>query len=248
MNDIEAGETTSLLHNGPDNEPPPLQDMKAESLKEKAVAGLGVVGFLSSFASLFWGDYPSVYLSGLLGTLLSPYAALQQRKLTHVEALRQTNERFQEEVDQLTNENLRLSNASQQLSEAVMNLDAMQDTLAHMEDLQVKSLTQLEQQIAQTEQVLASIQTSTQAELLQNLVTVIATADADQDLLLSDDEIDKMIERLEGIHGVQLKEDLLRQTMVQHGRSVAAILEVVRHVLMETDDRSEVNIFKYVEE
>ena len=43
MADIEAGETTPLVGGASADEPPPLQDMKAESLKERTVmAGGGV--------------------------------------------------------------------------------------------------------------------------------------------------------------------------------------------------------------
>lgn len=37
--DVEAGETTPLV--GGNDEPPPLQDMKAESLKERIVMAAG---------------------------------------------------------------------------------------------------------------------------------------------------------------------------------------------------------------
>ena len=40
--DIEAGETTPLV-GASDDEPPPLQDMKAESLKERTVMAVGGV-------------------------------------------------------------------------------------------------------------------------------------------------------------------------------------------------------------
>ena len=53
--------------------------------------------------------HPSVYISGLLGVLLAPYAAIQQRKLTEVQALDETNERLESEVNQLAAENERLS-------------------------------------------------------------------------------------------------------------------------------------------
>ena len=42
MPDVEAGETTPLVGSSAD-EPPPLQDMKAESLKERIVMAVGGV-------------------------------------------------------------------------------------------------------------------------------------------------------------------------------------------------------------
>jgi hypothetical protein len=132
--DVEVGESTPLLHSGSgtnseDNnnnnnntEPPPLQEMKAESLKERAVAVTAGVSFLSSIAAIIFeaAAHPVVWVSGILGAILAPYAALQQQKLTQVEALNQTNERMEQEVEQLAAENVRLSKQVQEMEESVI--------------------------------------------------------------------------------------------------------------------------------
>jgi hypothetical protein len=132
--DVEAvGESTPLLHSGSGNggednnddsntEPPPLQEMKAESLKERAVAVTAGVSFLSSIAAIILEAtaHPVVWVSGILGAILAPYAAMQQQKLTQVEALNQTNERMEQEVEQLAAENVRLSKQVQEMEESVI--------------------------------------------------------------------------------------------------------------------------------
>jgi hypothetical protein len=138
--DVEVGESTPLLHagsatgsSGEDNDndnnnnnnsdqPPPLQEMKVESLKERTVAVTAGVSFLSSIAALIFEAtaHPVVWVSGILGAILAPYAALQQQKLTQVEALNQTNERMEQEVEQLAAENVRLSQQVQEMEESVI--------------------------------------------------------------------------------------------------------------------------------
>ena len=130
--DVEAvGESTPLLHSGSNDnsnndnnssEPPPLQEMKAESLKERAVAVTAGVSFLSSIAAIIFEAtaHPVVWVSGILGAILAPYAAMQQQKLTQVEALNQTNERMEQEVEQLAAENVRLSKQVQEMEESVI--------------------------------------------------------------------------------------------------------------------------------
>ena len=69
--------------------------------------------------------------------------------------------------------------------------------------------------------------------------------DADQNMLLSNQEIDQLIQKMEGIHGVQLKEDLIRKTILDQGRSVGAVMEVARSVLNASEQDS---MFSYIEE
>lgn len=89
--DLEIGEKTPLV-GGYDDEAP-LQDLPESTKKEKAVAGLAAVSFAASLASIIFTANPIVYVSGILGATLSPYAAIQQRKITDVDALSETNER-----------------------------------------------------------------------------------------------------------------------------------------------------------
>jgi hypothetical protein len=126
MPDIEASETTPLVGSssatGAKNEPPPLPEMQAESLKEKSVMAAGGVSFLLSLLTLVFeaGLNPLVWLSALLGIVIGPAAAFQQHKLTQVQALAQTNERLSAEVDELQAENGRLAASVQQMEESVL--------------------------------------------------------------------------------------------------------------------------------
>jgi hypothetical protein len=87
--DVEVGEKTPLVNGGDEV----LEDLPESTKKEKAVAGLAAVSFTASLASIIFTANPIVYVSGILGAILSPYAAIQQRKITDVDALSETNER-----------------------------------------------------------------------------------------------------------------------------------------------------------
>jgi len=64
--------------------------------------------------------HPVVLVSGFLGLLLSPYAAFQQRKLTQVEALGQTNAVLEAQVSELEVENAKLRKSVQEMEESVI--------------------------------------------------------------------------------------------------------------------------------
>ena len=175
-------------------------------------------------------SHPSVLISGVLGLLLAPYAAFQQRKITEVEALKETNEVMQGEVTHLTAENSRLQAQVQQIEKSVANLSQLEDTLEAVTALQGESIKKLEEQLNESKEILANMSQNRKAVILQNLVSVLLATDGNQDMLLSDEEIDDLIHNLESINGVELKEDLVRKTIIDSGRSVAAVMEVARNV------------------
>ena len=88
--DMEVGERTPLVNGGDDEV---LKDLPESTKKEKAVAGLAIVSFVASVASIVFIGNPVTYISGILGAVMSPYAAIQQRKITDVDALSETNQR-----------------------------------------------------------------------------------------------------------------------------------------------------------
>lgn len=206
---------------------------------------------LTSFLSVLFEStvqHPSVFISGALGMILSPYAAFQQRKITEVEALQKINESLEEEVTHLQAENTKLTDQVKQVEGSVSNLAALEATMEAVNALQGDSIGKLQEQLQESKDILASMDRNCQGFILQNLVTVLLATDADQNMMLSDEEIDELIHNLEGIQGVQLKEDLLRKTIIEQGRSVGAVMEVARNVLTPPDNSSTVDpMFSYLE-
>ena len=246
-NDVEIGEGTPLVSSySPENEPPPLKDMKENTLKERAVAGAAAVAFSTSIASMVLESNPAVYVSSAIGTCVAPYAAMQQEKITQVHALQETNERMTAEVQQLQDENLRLKSQVSQLEASVGNLQDMKDTLEMVQATEGQSVGELEKQLEQSKDILNRMEDNLMADVLQNLISVVLGCDNDGDTTLSDEEIDSLILKMEGVHGIDLKEDLLRTKLIEKGRSLNAVLEVIRNVL-DDDVPAEENIFNFVE-
>jgi hypothetical protein len=191
--------------------------------------------------------HPSVLISSVLGMVLSPYAAFQQRKISEVDALHQTNVLLEKELSHFKAENIKLSNQVQQVQATVAKLNFLEATMEAVNALEGESLDKLQEQLEESKEIVLHMDRNYQADILQNLMTVLVATDADQNMLLADKEIDDLIHNLEGIHGVQLKEDLLRKTIIEHGRSVAAVMEIARNVLSPSDqDGSGNQIFTYL--
>ena len=125
--DPELGEETPLLrfssnNNNINSDEKPLEDIKDWTKRETAVAGLSVVSFTASVAGMMAYPDPLVLVSGTIGCAVAPYVAIQQQKITHVQALAETNQRVEQEVAELQHENEKLHGQIQNLTSTVEKL------------------------------------------------------------------------------------------------------------------------------
>jgi hypothetical protein len=267
-----------------------LKEIKENTFKERAVTGTAVIAVSTCIGSMLLEApvHPSVYVSSAIGCIVAPYSAIQQEKITQVEALSQTNERLTTEAQELHEENIRLQTQVNDLEQSVVqlrsytiysvhtlvyscyisttayshcvycivgyihiyiyiySLEEMQKTLETVKAVEGQSLEVLEQQLETSKEILNRMQDNLMADILQSLITVVLGCDKDGDLQLSDDEINSLIVKMEGIHGIHLKQDLLRTKLVEQGRSLNAILNVCKNVL-DNDVPADQNIFNFIE-
>jgi hypothetical protein len=65
-----------------------------------------------------------------------------------------------------------------------------------------------------------------------------ATTASSFTLMMSDAEIDSLISGIEGVRGVRVHPVLVRDCIVEHGRSIVGLVQVVKHLLVD-DSSSE---------
>jgi hypothetical protein len=121
----------------------------------------------------------------------------------------------------------------------------MEDTLETLQSVQGVSMLELEGQLRESQEIWNTLDRDLQSEIVRALIGVILGADTDQDFLLSDAEIDDIIHKMEAIHGVQLKEDLLKSIVIEQGRSIKSIMALARNLMQENDPGK--NIFSFIE-
>jgi chromosome segregation ATPase len=174
-------------------------------------------------------------------------AAIQQTKLTQVEALRQTNERMGEEVDQLKVENVRLQTSVTSLETSVGHLQEMSTTLETIRATEGQSIDELERQLKESESILDQMQDNLRGDIVQTLISMVLAIDHDGDMCLSDSEIDSLIVKIEEMSAgsIDLKEDLLRAKLVENGRSLMAVMDLIKDLLDE-DAPPENSIFAFI--
>lgn len=103
---------------------------------------------------------------------------------------------------------------------SVVSLKTMKDKLGIIQSVQGASLDELEHQLQESRNIYSKMSQNLQGEILQNLISVILACDQDGDMVLSDEEIDDIILKLEGIHNLDLDEDMIRAKIQDCGRSL----------------------------
>jgi myosin heavy subunit len=223
MEDAEAPQTSSPASENSrllNTAEAPLGDLKESTRKEQAVAGLAVVSFAASITSILFASNPMVYVSGIIGATLSPYVAVQQRKITDIDALEETTSRMKEEVAQLEAENNKLEASVKQLQLSVSGLKATKDKLETLQSVQGKSIAELEKQLEESRKIAAMQKDSLSGDILNNIMTVVLAADDDGDMMLSDAEIDEVTKNLESLQGVDFNDAQLKKLIISKGRDI----------------------------
>jgi hypothetical protein len=61
----------------------------------------------------------------------------------------------------------------------------------------------------------------------------MTTTTSSSTLMMSDAEIDSLISGIEGVRGVRVHPVLVRDCIVEHGRSIVGLVHVVKHLLVD---------------
>lgn len=113
------------------------------------------------------------------------------------------------------------------------SLKVQKEKLDIIQSTQVTSLDALENQLEESKEILNKMKKNVQGEILGNLFEVMLAADADGDDTLDDHEIQELIFKLEKLNGVDFKDELVKKTIVEHGSSIDAIMNLVRNLMSQ---------------
>lgn len=111
------------------------------------------------------------------------------------------------------------------------SLKVQKEKLDIIQSTQVTSLDALENQLEESKEILAKMKQNVQGEVLGNLFDVLLVADLDGDDVLSNEEIHDLIVKMERLHGVDFNDELVKQTIIDNGRSIDGIMELVKNLM-----------------
>lgn len=214
------------------------------TLIEIAAATLALISVCTSIAAMFLTNSSIVNGAGVFALIIGPYSYWQQRNITDVKALKETHEALVKEVDQLSAENKRLRGVVDDLGGTVNNLEAVEDALDEMKDMNVNSVLEYKKQIGESRAILDVMKKNVKAKALQNVITVVLNSDIDGDYSLNTNEVDSLIQNLKSINGLQMNEQGFRKIIKQNDGSVNAVVKILKHIMNDTGGNIN-DIFKF---
>jgi len=237
--DVETGEG---LPETPEDRGP-LKPI-AETTPRERIAGI-VAGCAvgTAVAAIIVEQSAIVFVAGILSAIIGPYAYYQQTRLTDIAALKETHEAVEAEVNRLQAENERLAANIKDLGSSVEHLEEIDEALQVITNTQGQNVGAFEEQVKENREILEKMRENHQANVLQNLLSVILRCDTDGDFNMDEGELDNLIQRLERVGGVQVRRERFHNVMAN--RSIESIMDVVKNLLQE-DTPEDQKIF-YIE-
>jgi hypothetical protein len=178
-------------------------------------------------------------------SFIGPYAFFQQKRLTDVIALQETHNALSAEIDRLGAENDRLHVAVEELSKTVDRLEDVERALETITSMQGQSIQALEEQVEDNRDILSKMQSNLKANVLQNLLQVVIRSDRDSDMDIEGDEIEDLIKRIRGIHGVEIHDDRFRDAINNAGGSLQSVMDIIKNLM--SDENTDQDIFTFSE-
>jgi DNA repair exonuclease SbcCD ATPase subunit len=171
-----------------------------------------------------------------------------------VPCFRQTLKEIRQEVNTLSLENEKLKTQNTELEKNTKKLQEVEKQLSDLSVLQGQSVDELVKQVREYREISEKMEENVKSQIVQNIISVIFTADQDRDFIIDAEEVDGLKNRLTSIDGVDFSEENFNKALVKAGYdpskidikkggySIQAVVEVLRN-LMESDVPEEDNIF-----
>ena len=160
---------------------------------------------------------------------------------------RKTLNEMREEVNRFAAENEKLKKHNDELEENTKKLQVVEKQLEDLAVLQGESVDELSKQVREYREIQEKIEGNVKKQIIQNLISVIFTADNDRDFLIDDTEIDGLKYRLGAIEGADFSEENFSKALIKADCdkgtcSIQVVIEVLRN-LNDQDCPEEESIF-----
>lgn len=231
-----------------DHLPPPivhrglLKPIPATTWSERLAAGAGCVAFLTSLAAMLIVQSFIVVIAGLLSSVAGVYLYWQQVRWTDLQAIIATRNALAIQRSQFEQSNKDLTNDIERLQSSVHKLQDLEHAAAVLNATESFTVDSFATQIQTNKGILKSLKSNVEAVVLQNLLSVILRSDTDRDLVISEGELDAMIEGMKHITGLSVNEDRLREACLD--QSIDAIMDLVRDLVQEDGEINPNAVFR----
>ena len=169
-------------------------------------------------------------------SVIGPYAYWQQRLLTDVVALQQTQRALSNQIDQLINQTSRLHTTLQSLTTTVNRVEDVERAYDVVTSTQSQTIEAFEEQVGNNRLVLSKMQSGLRSNIMQYILKVIIRSDADGSFILDEDEINDLIDKFNRNSLVEFNEELFRHYITNSGGSIQSIMDIIRNLIHFKND------------
>jgi len=207
-----------------------LKPVPETTALERAAGGVAAGAVITALVAMIVENGSAVVIvAGILSIVTGPYCYYQQTRLTDIRTLQETKKVLEHEVDKFEQSNQKLVSNIDAMTTSVDRLQEIDQALQIIGSKQGVTVAQFQEQVAANQQLLAQMRGNLQANVLQNLLSVILRSDADKDFTMDEDEIEDLIRRLQNISGVTVHADKFRAAIA--GQSINAVMDIVKNLL-----------------
>lgn len=215
-----------------------LSMIAEQTILEKLVALFSFVVLASAIASLVMVGGYIVKAASIIMLLLSPYSYYQQTRITDIRALKETYGVLKGEVDQLSESNQVLRSKVGDLNSAVDKLQDMENVLGAISETKGQSVESLLETVQENESIVQQMEQNVRAIVLQNILSVVFSSDANGDKKLSNEETNALIESLKEINGLHVNQREFRRIVKENEGSIHGISLIIGQLLEEESSSS----------
>lgn len=133
--------------------------------------------------------------------------------------------------DRLKAENNRLAKNIDDMADTVQGLKDVEDALEVITKKQGQTVEVFAEQVEVNRGLLKKMQGNLKANVLQNLLTLVFGADANQDHIVNESEYVDLERRIDAMVGVSVKKDKFRAAVVD--KEVHAVISIIENLLKD---------------
>ena len=211
---------------------------------ERLAFCVAIVAVITAIIAIITEPSLVVIIAGLLSAIVAPYAYHQQVQLTDIRTLQETEKKMKMEVDRLTSENKRLAYNIDEMTDSVQGLKDIGDALDVITQQQGQSVEAFRAQVEEQRNLLGGMQDNLSAKIIDNLLSLAFGADQNDDNIIDPEEANGLIQRIQHMSGVSVKEDKFLAAI--SGQSADKVIDIIDNLIKE-DLPEEERLFTFTE-
>lgn len=189
---------------------------------------LSVAAIVLECASVYFKPETVVFVSAILGLILSPTVLLKQFILARMDTLRAAHNKIRMEINRFMEENNELHRNVDHLEEGVTRVQNTQAELESIISGTNQSTLQLVEIVKTNEKIVKRIQELSKLEFQEELLKTILRSDRDGDMKITEKELRVLITRFKGKRGMRFDEEKLRNSLALNDGSIASVVALMR--------------------